>query len=247
MRIESFTATPDLIGRRVRLSWTFTPDFGETIADVPRVTVRRKRRDFAYPPPAPGDPYLVYDSATFPPAPIPGSLLVRDLPDRNMIDGPQRIREQTTTVAAIDAGITHEVLRRTLRVVFGPDRTPLREEVELIDVGGIGGSLDPGDNYFYEIDSPILATDANRSPYRATARPGEVYGTHRQLYQMLPEIYRRNDTVARVPDAGTGILPESSAGPTGGGQLRRMLEVFGASMDAIRSSAEGLWSLHDAA
>src|SRR5215218_7890459 len=210
MKVEGLAASADLIGRRVRLRWTFTPEGMETIADVPEVTLRRKRRDYAFPPPAAGDPYLLYDSATFPPAPVSGSLVVADLPDRDYIDGPVRVREQTTTVAEVVAGRNQEVLRRTLRVVFGPDRRALRQEVELLDVGGRVGALQPGETYYYELNSPILPPGTDRARFRVTARPGEAYGLGRQLYAMIPEIYRRHDTVARVPDPGTGLVPEAA-------------------------------------
>ena len=246
MKIEQLAAGADLIGRRVRLSWTFSPDAGETVADVPDVTVRRKRRDFSFPPAGPGDPYLIYDSATFPPPPVPNVLEVRDLPKRDIIEGPLLIREQTTTVAEVIDGRRREVIRRIVRVIFGSDRTAIRQEVELLDVGGVGVSLLPGETYYYALDSALLLPGTDPAPYRATAMPGEVHGLSRTLYGMIPEIYRINDTVARQADEATGFLPEAAAGATGGGQLRRMTEVFGASLDAIRSSAEGLWSLHDA-
>jgi phage tail-like protein len=247
MRVEGLAASADLIGRRVRLRWTFTPEGTETIADVPSVTLRRKRRDFAFPAPGPGDPYLLYDSTAFPPPPVPGTLIVADLPDRDFLDGPLRIRERTTTVVEVIGGRNQEVLRRVVRVVYGPDRTAMRQEIELLDVGGLGTTLQPGETYYYELDSPILPPDTDRALFHVTAMPGEVHGLGRQLYQMIPEMYRRNDTVARVPDPATGLLPEAAAGPSGGGQLRRMTDVYGASLDAMRSSAEGLWSLHDAA
>ena len=38
------------------------------------------------------------------------------------------------------------------------------------------------------------------------------------------------------------VVPEMAARP---GQLRRLLDVYGAAMDSARSSAENLWTLHD--
>src|SRR5688572_3514793 len=110
MRIEGLSATSDLIGRRTRVRWTFVPEAGETVADAPAVTLRRKERDFAFPPAGPGDPYLVYDSTTFPPAPVPGALIVADLPDREVAEGSHRIREQTITLAEVAPGQQREVL-----------------------------------------------------------------------------------------------------------------------------------------
>lgn len=239
MKLETFAASADLIGRRVLLRWAFVPIPGESTVDFPVVSVRRKRRDFAFPSPAPDDPYLVYDSTKFPPAPT-AELTVVDLPDRDRTEGALRIREQTVTVAELASGAPREVLRRTVRTVFGADRTVLRREIELLDVGGVGGQLEPGVPYYYQLDSPSLPDGPDRDRFRDTATPGEVHGNHRTLYEMIPEVYRRHDTVTRAPDAGTGLLPEASVA---GGQLRRFVDTFGAAADAMLSSADGLRSL----
>ncbi|GAA4699514.1 phage tail protein [Phytohabitans rumicis] len=244
MKIAEFGATADLVGRRIRLRWTFLPEAGQTVADPPEVTVRRKRRDFAFAPLAPGATGVLYDSTLFPPPPEPGVLAVVDLPDRDLVDGPLRIRERTVTVAELAGGQPREVLRRTVRTVLGADRTVLRQEVELLDVGGIGGQLDAGVPYYYQLDSPTLPAGPERERLRATATAGEVYGHNRMLYEQIPEVYRRHDTIGRTPDAATGLLPEASAT---GGQLRRFVDPFGAALDSLRSSAEGLRRLRDTA
>jgi phage tail-like protein len=242
MRIEAFTATADLVGRRILLRWTFVPEPGESVAVAPAVTVRRKQRDFAFPQLTAGDadPYLIHDSAVFPPAPVAGTLIVRDLPDRDRTEGAQRVREQTVTVAEVVAGAPREVARRTVRTVFAADRRVERHEVDLLDVGGIGASLDAGTTYYYRLEAPALPGE----PLLATATPGAPHGHHRTLYELIPEVYRRHDTVTRPPDDGTGLLPEAAGK---GGQLRRFVDVFGAGLDAVRSSAEGLRSLRDVA
>src|SRR5689334_13612848 len=81
MTIIGFAAQADIIGRRIQVAWEFVPAAGETLADVPPVTLRRKQRDYAFPTatPPPPDPYLVYDASSFPPAPVPGVLSVTDL------------------------------------------------------------------------------------------------------------------------------------------------------------------------
>ena len=238
MKIESFSADSDLIGRRVLLRWAFVTEVGETIADMPSVSIRRKQRDFEFPPSTFGDPYLLYDSAAFPPVPVPGVLAVKDLPDADAVEGSSRIREQTCTVAEIRDGSPVEVVRRTVRTVFAADRAVLRREVELLDVGGIGGALEPGVPYYYRLDSPPAA----KGPVQlhTTATPGDTHRHHRALYEMVPQIYRRHDTVTRPIDAGVGWLPEAAVT---GGQLRRFLDVFGAALDSVRSSADGLRSL----
>ena len=51
MIIDRFIAESDLVARRVRVAWTLTPGPGETLADAPRQTLRRKTRDFEFPQP----------------------------------------------------------------------------------------------------------------------------------------------------------------------------------------------------
>ena len=240
MRIGELTATADLIGRRVLVRWTFFPQRGETIADIPPVTIRRKERDFAFPALRPGDPYLVYDSSAFPPAPAP-ALHVADLPDRELFDGANRITERTVTVAAVDAGRSRELLRHTIRTILGADRRLLSQQVELLD---LDPRLRPCVPSYYELDSPHLEAGTDRRPYRATAASGEKFGLNRTLYELIPSTYRRHDTVARTPDDATGLIEEAASG---GGQLRRLIDVFGMGLDAIRSSAEDLRILRDPA
>ncbi|WP_432949922.1 hypothetical protein ACQPXM_17735 [Kribbella sp. CA-253562] len=235
MRIESFAATADLIGRRVLLRWTMIPVPGASVLDWPVVTIRRKRRDFAFPATVSGA-YLVYDDAAFPPAPVPGGTDVVDLPDRDFVAGALRIVERTVTVTEPVRGLVQEVRRRVVRTVFGPDRAVLRREIELLDAGDFGGLLlDAGVPYYYQLDSSSAP-----HPWRAIATPGEVHGNHRTLYELIPAVYRRHDTVVRPSDPGTGRLPEANAA---GGQLRRFVDIFGVSLDAILSSAEGLRGL----
>ncbi|MDX3452468.1 phage tail protein [Streptomyces sp. ME02-8801-2C] len=240
MRVDAFTATADLIGRRVLVSWTFVPEPGESVAVPPPVALRRKLRDFSFPgvPSNGADPYLVHDSAAFPPAPVPGVLVVRDLPDRDWTEGAERVREQTVTVAELVTGAPREMVRRTVRTVFAADRRVLRHEVDLLDVGGPGTELDPGTTYYYRLETPGRPGE----PLLATATPGSPHGHNRTLYELIPEVYRRHDTVTRPPDEGTGLLPEAAGK---GGQLRRFVDVFGAGLDSVRSSAEGLRSLRD--
>ncbi|MFF3450538.1 hypothetical protein ACFYXJ_25740 [Streptomyces sp. NPDC002667] len=234
MRIDTFTASADLIGRRIRVHWAFAPEPGETVPEVPPVTLRRKTRDHAFP--DDGARWLLYDSAAFPPAPVPGTLAVTDLPDTESVSGARRVRERTVTVTETADAVSREVLRLVTRTVFGADRSVLRLELDLLDVGGVGrGELDAGTPYYYELDSPALD-----GALRAVATPGDVHGAHRALYGLIPEVYRRHDTVPRLPDAATGLLPEAGVN---GGQLRRFMDVHGAAVDAIRSSADNLRGL----
>jgi phage tail-like protein len=242
MKIDDVVARPDLIGRRVSIRWMISPEGPETVADAPRVTIRRKLRDFTFPSVVVPDPFLIYDSESFPPPAIPGLVEVHDLPDREFQAGVYRVRETTITVAELVGGQRREIIRRTVRTVYAADRRALRQEVELLDVGGPSTELTPGVVYYYELDSPVIAPEVDRSAYRVSARPGDVHGSNRTLYNLLPGVYRRHDTIARRVDAGTGLIPEASAN---GGQLRRLVDVFGTGLDAIRSSADGLWTAHD--
>ncbi|ONI92922.1 hypothetical protein ALI22I_01210 [Saccharothrix sp. ALI-22-I] len=236
MRIGSFTASADLCGRRVALRWTIVPDSDET---APRVTVRRKRHDFDFP--ARLDSYLIYDSAAFPPTPRPGVLAVHDLPDATSVDGGLRVTEQTCTVGRIEGGRTVEIVRRTIRTVTDAvDRAVVRREVDLLDAGAGGGALDAGVTYYYQLDAS--STDGNAVRLRASATPTAVYRYNRVLYDMLPNVYRRLDTAERPQDASTGLLPEAAAA---GGQLRRLIDVFGTAVGALRSSADGLRGVRD--
>jgi phage tail-like protein len=244
VRIEDFRAAADLVGRRVRISWTFRPESGETLADVPPVVVRRKVRDFEFPLPAAPDPYLVYDSATFPPTPVPGSVAVSDLPTWEWREGAVLNRATTVSVASNVNGQLLEVMRRTLITTIGPDGHPERQSVELLDVGGVPGNLQPLTTYYYALGSPSLPPDLDPARYRASAAPGEVHALNRKLYELIPEVYRRHDVTARPTTGESGLIPEASGRA---GQLRRFVDLFGLSLDAMRSSAEGLLRLHDAA
>src|SRR4051794_12836849 len=118
MKLTGFTANSDIVGRRVRIRWTFVPEGTETLADAPPVVLRRKLRDFAYPPPGAGDPYLVYDRKAFPPPPVPGTLTVTDLPSwETPRDGGRTVYE-SESVAVSSGGRMTEVLRRTSATFF---------------------------------------------------------------------------------------------------------------------------------
>lgn len=240
MRIVGFQADADLVGRRIRVAWEFWPDEGETLANVPRVLVRRKQRDFEYVLTTP-DPYLVYDSGDFPPAdPL---ALVTELPgwEEREDDGTRRV-VSVLSVARPYNGRNTEVARRTLTVVVDVDGKPLWQRVELLDLGGEPDALSPDETYYYQLFSPALPAGTSPEPYRSTATPAENHGMGRTLYEMLPQIYRRHDVVTRPSTPGDDTIPEM-AGRSG--QLRRMVDLFGTALSAIRSSAEALRRLHD--
>ena len=129
MIIDRFIADADLVARRVRVAWTLTPGPGETLADAPRQTLRRKTRDFEFPqPPLAPDPYLVYDSAAFPPIPG-GGISVIDLPPWEERDGAERIVHEAISVAQDVGGQPLERMRRIVATTYGADGQPLRRRI----------------------------------------------------------------------------------------------------------------------
>ncbi|MBV9787507.1 MAG: hypothetical protein JOZ51_05005 [Chloroflexi bacterium] len=236
MKIADFQATTDLVGRRIRVIWDFVLEGADSLADIPRVTVRRKPRDFDYP----ADPrFLLYDSGAFPPA----DTVAADLPVWERRDENGRWLIAVETVRRTAGGQTIEVLRRTTTTFYSLNGLPTRRRVELLDTGDLLGGLQPATTYYYQLDPQT----AGATPLQATALAGEHYGLGRTLYESLPAIYRRHDVVPRVVSADeetTGLKWVPEALPSAG-QLRRFLDLFGTSLDMLRSSAEGLRSLHN--
>ncbi|MBZ4417427.1 phage tail protein [Myxococcus sp. RHSTA-1-4] len=240
MKLLHFQAASDLLGRRIRVSWELEPEDGETLADAPPVRLRRKERDFDFPPPAPGaDAFLVYDSTTFPEGP---PAVATDLPGWEVREeGGGRTVTSVISVARPLGGRLEETSRRTVSTTFGPGGTVLRQRVEVLDLGGASGALVPRRTYYYQLFGASLPVDGDGAP-RATATATEAYGLNKVLYDSLPEVYRRHDVVTRAPGHGSDSVPE--AAPRGG-QLRRFLDLFGLPLDSLRGSAEGLMDLRD--
>lgn len=242
MIIRDFRAEPDLVGRRVRVSWVFEPEGAESLADAPRIQVRRKTRDFEFPTVLVADPWIIYDSAAFPPAPEPG-VLVTDLPGWETRGDAERTTWEAISIAKPAAGgRLLEVMRRTTATVFLTGGKALRRHVELLDNGFAAFSLLPGTTYYYQLFSPAIAAGADPWPYRATATPGDAFGLNRRLYDALPAVYKRHDVVSRAPSPGSETVPEANPAA---GQLRRFIDIFGAALDSLRGSAENLRTLHD--
>ncbi len=238
MRVEQFGATRDLVGRRVRLSWSYVPLNGETLADAPRVVLRRKLRDFEFPAGAGGE-YVVYDSAAFPPAPAPG-LSVRDLQSQEAREGAVITRTDTVSVAREVAGQSLETVRVEVATELGADGFPRSQRLELLDTGASIGELLPLTPYYYALT--VYSLSGEETVHSACVTSGEVYGLNRKLYDLLPEVYRRHDTIVRPDSPDNGVIPETSGRV---GQLRRFVDMFGLSLDSLRASAEGLLQLRD--
>ncbi|MBB6253160.1 phage tail protein [Nitrospirillum iridis] len=243
MKVTGFAARADIVGRRIRVTWQFVPGMGETLADIPPVTLRRKRRDYAYPAPGAPDPYLVYDSTGFPPPPVAGVLTVTDLDGWEEIgDGERRVFEPLS-VAIFTGGRYIEILRRTTATVFDLGGVARRQEVEILDAGASPGALLANQVYYYQLFSASLPDGgADATPYRSAAQVTDSYGQNRALYLSLPEIYRRHDVQVRPDTPGSTSVPELSPNF---GQLRRFIDPFGIALDSLRGTAEGLRTLHD--
>jgi hypothetical protein len=238
MKFLGFTAAPDLMGRRIRLAWGWAMEGLETPGQIPDVIVRRKTRDFAFPPLAVPDPFLVHDSAVFPPAPIPGVLAVIDLPDRAVTVPGLTARVSTISLSAMQPSGSLEFQRRRDTVWRDGAGRIVRSEVELLDARDLAA----GTSYYYELDDGSAPTPERVSLYRGIARAGEVHGLNRKLWSLLPETYKGAD--AQLPPAASAFAGVPEAGRSGG-QLRRFIDVFGMGLDALRNGAEGLAALRD--
>src|SRR5690606_3779640 len=188
--VDRFSATPDLVARRLRIRWRVTPEPGETLADAPRQALRRKTRDFEFPdpPPAP-DPYLVYDSAAFPPAPAPG-ITVTDLDPWEERDGDGRTVYEADSEAQDVDGRMLVRLRRLTAPADGGCGHALGRNVEIVDGGESPLSLAPRDARYYQLPSPVFDPDEARR-HRAIATPAAPHGLNRVMYDLLPAVHRR--------------------------------------------------------
>ena len=236
MRVAGFRADADIVGRRARISWEVALDQGEGLAAAPRLALRRKQRDFEFPDAGPDDPFLVYDSATFP----PGGTSVTEVDLGEAVERGARTVATAESVAREIDGVPVEVLRRTRTVTFDAARNPIGYLEEILDVEDRATGLDPGTPYYYELVGDALPGD-DPDAFRAVAVPTEVHRSGRLLYDLLPAIVRRHD-VTKGPARDTGAIPE--AAPENG-QLRRFVDLFGSGFDHLRSRAAGLRGLHD--
>jgi phage tail-like protein len=237
VKVESFSAAADIVGRRVKVSWEVSLEPGEGLGAAPRLVLRRKERDFEFLAPAAGpDPFLVYDSAAFPSA---GADVV-ELQLGETVEQGTKVRVVAESASRVIDGVPVEVLRRTRAVAFDPDGEPAGYREEILDVHERPEGLEPGTTYYYELTGPELP-GADPDRFRAVATPTEVHRSGRSLYEQLPAILRRHDVV-KGPAVAAGAVPEASSET---GQLRRFMDVFGAATDHLRSRADGLRGLRD--
>ncbi|MGE3620678.1 MAG: phage tail protein [Acidimicrobiia bacterium] len=260
MRVASLTAEADLVGRRTRVRWTLVAEGDDdSVTGEPDLVLLGKARDFEY-----GDdlaPHVVHDAATFPPASGP-DLDVVELRREPVPDGDRRVLVDVVTVSARGLPVPAEdpggpaappgerpdewteVARRTRTTVVGPDGRILARTDEILDAGPDGAGLTPLSTRYYELRGPLVAASAGRT-LRAVATPTDVHLSGRQLYEMIPGVWRRHDVPpSRVgPATGRiGAIPESRQDS---GQLRRFTDLWGLGTDHLRSRADGLAVLHD--
>jgi hypothetical protein len=238
MKFEGFHSYADLVGRRIWLSWGYKLDPLEIPGDLPDVLIRRKQRDFTFPPLVPGDPYLIFDSAAFPPAPVPGSLAVIDLPDEETSEGGLRVERRTVSVATVTNSVPLERQRHVRSVYYDAAGVAVRVRTEVLDAF----ELQANTPTYYELDDGSAPDPQTIDAYRSIAVAGEVHALNRWLWQSLPDIYRAHDT--RIPPASAFApgVPEASRA---GGQLRRFVDIFGMGFDMLRNSAQSLRGLRN--
>lgn len=239
MRFTELSATADIVGQRIWVTWSYVLDPLDTVDLVPDVMLRRKTRDFEFPPLSPGDPFIVHDSATFPPPHVPGVLEVTPLPTREVVDDGQRITTTAISVAeVVPPGRAQEFVRWTRAVAHDHTGHPIMVTFRLLDAF----RLEDRTAYYYELDDGTVPSGEAVANYRAVAPAGGVHGANRRIYDLLPEVYKRHD-VRVLPEAfALSGVPEASRS---GGQLRRFVDMFGTTVDAMRSSADRLLDLHD--
>lgn len=240
MRFTELRATPDIVGRRIWVEWSYVLDSLDTVDHVPDVLLRRKTRDFEFPPLVPSDPYLAHDSAAFPPAPVPNVLEVRDLPTSEVVEqGLRTVTSAISVAAVLPPGRRQETVRWARAVSHDSSGHPAVVTFRLLDASGV----EERTPYYYELDDGTVPTSEEVARYRAVAVAGGTHGANRKLYDLLPAVYTRHD-VRLIPEplSFPGV-PEASRS---GGQLRRFIDMFGMGVDAMRSSAENLLDLHDA-
>jgi phage tail-like protein len=179
--------------------------------------IRRKRRDFEFP----AEGFVAYDDREFPP---PGTEVTEVDLGTTIEDG-----QRTVRFAESVSRDGSEILRRTTATTFDALGAVVARRIEVLDYGMEPGGLTPGVPLYYQLGSD-----------RAVATPGAAHGSGRDLYARLPAFLHRTDTVARAP--GLESIPEAAARS---GQLRRFVDLFGAGLDAVRSSADGLRDLHN--
>jgi phage tail-like protein len=90
--------------------------------------------------------------------------------------------------------------------------------------------------YALDQDPPVYQSDRHN---RAAAMATAPYAMAGQMFELLPTIYHRYDTVLPRPNA---VVPDADRHK---GQLRRFLELPGSQLDQLYSLARAVLDLHD--
>jgi hypothetical protein len=233
MIIRDFRADADLVGRRIVVSWVVDLEGSGNIAGIPPVVLRRKTRDFSFPPPASPDPFLVYDSALGSPA----GTVTTDLTPWESVTDDLRTITAVQSASRMIAGRPVEVFRRTGATVLDPLGRVRTRRIEILDLGDSIGGLQPGTVYYYRLE---IAWPGGTTLLTACAAAGEGFGLSRTMFESLPAVIKRHDVVTRKSTPETEGIPEAVARS---GQLRRFVDLFGTACDSMRSGAEGLRGL----
>jgi phage tail-like protein len=138
------------------------------------------------------------------------------------------------------------VLRKELNFPVVPDDIGTKAEIyndAATPQGGTASFLDAGLKnevvYYYAVVSYDSA--GNDYPAFVSAMSSSPYESGAYLYTNLPGLYQTYDTA--LPPAGSTVDPADLTK----GQLRRLLEMFGAEFDLLRSFASGMRSFFDPA
>ena len=216
MKLLNFRADAHASGGRIDISWEIRPESNEILnGAVPPVQVRRKIRDFMYPSPVDGDPFLIYDGATFSAA--------QTLAPRFEIEDGYRITEVVDADEVVVEEETVLVPRRWIRTYF--DNGEIHHlHVRIADRGENNDGLTPGIVYYYQVFGEVIPSEGNIAPYCAGAQATADHSLDEQLFHLLPSVHQRYDEK---------------------GELREFLSLFGDQLDLMRSLAEGLLGLHD--
>jgi phage tail-like protein len=93
--------------------------------------------------------------------------------------------------------------------------------------------------YYYGVAAYDGKTPANYYPVFVSALSTTGYDTASQLYDALPAVYQRYDTVLPPP------VPRLDPQDAGKGQLRRLVEMYGQQFDLLRSYASAMRDFAD--
>ncbi len=117
----------------------------------------------------------------------------------------------------------------SLQETFDQNSGDWYRKIEVEDQG-----LKPGSVYYYGIYAPVSPGSEiyySERSWRAFAMATAHFNASEQLYKLMPSVHQYYD--------------EPDPRQRGQGQLRRFLQIFGASLDQLRGLADGLKQRHD--